>query len=68
MALCHDVAEAIVGDITPHCNVSPEEKKRLESTAIATIKQMLGVDTAAGEEVYHHLGLKHRYQYQYACP
>jgi hypothetical protein len=22
MALVHDVAEAIVGDITPHCNVS----------------------------------------------
>lgn len=49
MALCHDVAEAIVGDITPHCGVSPEEKKRLESTAIATIKQMLGSETEAGD-------------------
>lgn len=27
MALVHDVAEAIVGDITPHCNVSMQGER-----------------------------------------
>lgn len=49
MAIVHDVAEALVGDITPHCNVSKEEKQRLEEGAIAQIKQMLGPSTASGE-------------------
>ena len=32
MKICmvHDLAEAIVGDITPHDGVSKEEKRRLE--------------------------------------
>lgn len=30
MALVHDIAECIVGDITPFCGVSKEEKKRRE--------------------------------------
>lgn len=30
MALVHDVGEALVGDITPRCGVSEEEKFRLE--------------------------------------
>ncbi|KAI4489524.1 hypothetical protein M0802_011059 [Mischocyttarus mexicanus] len=30
MTLIHDLAECIVGDITPHCGVSPEEKHRQE--------------------------------------
>lgn len=30
MALVHDIAEAIVGDITPRCGVSNEEKFQLE--------------------------------------
>ena len=49
MALVHDVAEALVGDITPHCKVTDEEKYKLESEAIQRIKQMLGPDTSAGE-------------------
>jgi 5'-deoxynucleotidase YfbR-like HD superfamily hydrolase len=28
--MVHDLAESIVGDITPHCNVSKEEKRQLE--------------------------------------
>lgn len=48
MALVHDVAEAIVGDITPHCQVSDEDKYRLEADAIAHMKQMLGPHTHAG--------------------
>ena len=30
IALVHDLAECIVGDITPYCGVSPEEKDRRE--------------------------------------
>ena len=30
VCMIHDLAEAIVGDITPHCNVSKEEKRQLE--------------------------------------
>lgn len=48
MALVHDVAEAIVGDITPHCSVSDEDKYSMESRAIQQIKSMLGQDTQAG--------------------
>lgn len=39
---------AIVGDITPHCGVSPEEKKRLEADAIQRMVDMVGPSTAAG--------------------
>lgn len=31
MALVHDLAEAIVGDITPRCGVSRERKRQLET-------------------------------------
>lgn len=31
MALIHDLAEAIVGDITPECGTSRDEKSRLEN-------------------------------------
>ena len=30
VCMVHDLAESIVGDITPHCNVSKEEKRQLE--------------------------------------
>ena len=30
MALVHDMAEAIAGDITPHCGVSETDKQSLE--------------------------------------
>lgn len=42
MALVHDLAECIVGDITPHCGVSVEEKHRREDEAMAEICQLLG--------------------------
>lgn len=48
MALVHDIAEAIVGDITPHCNVTDEDKYKLEADAVQQIKQMLGPQTHAG--------------------
>jgi putative hydrolases of HD superfamily len=31
MAMVHDLAEAIVGDITPHCKVSNEDKFKMEN-------------------------------------
>jgi len=34
MALVHDMAEAIVGDITPHCGVSQTDKYTLEKQAL----------------------------------
>ena len=41
MALVHDIAESIVGDITPHCGISKEEKHRLESEAMEQIRSKL---------------------------
>lgn len=49
MALVHDVAESLVGDITPHDGISRETKRKMESEAMAKIKQLLGADTYAGE-------------------
>eukprot|EP01031_Cornospumella_fuschlensis_P044342 gene44342-54225_t len=39
MKICmvHDLAESVVGDITPHCGVSKEEKRRLEEQALRNI-------------------------------
>lgn len=42
MALVHDLAECIVGDITPHCGVSPEDKHRMEDEAMEEICKNLG--------------------------
>ena len=33
VCLVHDLAESIVGDITPHCGVSKEEKRNLEEVS-----------------------------------
>ena len=30
ICLVHDLAESLVGDITPHQNISKEEKRKLE--------------------------------------
>ena len=35
VCLVHDLAEAEVGDITPHAGVSKEEKRRLEEVTLA---------------------------------
>ncbi|XP_045459340.1 5'-deoxynucleotidase HDDC2 [Melitaea cinxia] len=49
IALVHDLAESIVGDITPHCGVSPEEKHRREDEAMKTIAELTGL---AGDRMY----------------
>ncbi|CAG9135213.1 hypothetical protein JYU34_003329 [Plutella xylostella] len=50
IALVHDLAECIVGDLTPHCGVSPEEKHRREDEAMKQIAELTGI---AGDRMYH---------------
>ena len=55
MALVHDMAEALVGDITPACGVTEEEKNRRETEAMQSIKEMLGNNPfgAEAQELWH---------------
>jgi putative hydrolase of HD superfamily len=41
MALVHDLAEATVGDITPHCGVSDDEKHAMELAAMTALTEKL---------------------------
>jgi putative hydrolase of HD superfamily len=41
MAILHDLAESIIGDIAPADNISKDEKKRLEHDAISCISEVL---------------------------
>lgn len=41
MALVHDLAESLVGDITPYCGIEREEKMRREHEAIQKIANLL---------------------------
>lgn len=41
IALVHDLAESIVGDITPLCGVSREEKHRREIEAMQEITNLI---------------------------
>lgn len=41
MCLVHDMAECIVGDLTPHCGVSPEDKHRQEEEAMETLIKLV---------------------------
>ncbi|KAI8365933.1 HD domain-containing protein [Radiomyces spectabilis] len=50
MAIVHDLAEAVVGDITPHAGVSKEDKFNLEKNAMVSFQSMLG-DTAMAREI-----------------
>lgn len=42
LALVHDLAESIVGDITPYCGISREEKLLREFSAMSEISELLG--------------------------
>lgn len=42
MALVHDLAESVVGDITPYDGIPTEEKHRREREALAELSAMLG--------------------------
>lgn len=49
LALIHDLAECIVGDITPHCGIDPDEKHKREDEAMKTLCDLAGVN---GAELY----------------
>lgn len=40
-ALVHDLAESVVGDITPYCGISKEDKKLREQNAMEDIAKLL---------------------------
>lgn len=40
-ALVHDLAESLVGDITPYCGISKEEKKKKELEAMQEIANLI---------------------------
>lgn len=42
LALVHDLAECIVGDITPYCGVDPDEKHRREDEAMLELAKLAG--------------------------
>lgn len=45
LTLVHDLAEAIVGDITPHDNVPEDEKHKKEDEAMKEITSHIGMYT-----------------------
>lgn len=49
LALIHDLAEAIVGDITPYCGIAKEEKRKREHEAIVEISSL--VPKMSGDEI-----------------
>jgi putative hydrolase of HD superfamily len=51
LAIVHDLAESIVGDITPHDRIDPAEKHRREAAAIRELAAMLGDDGGGGGEL-----------------
>jgi putative hydrolase of HD superfamily len=46
MALVHDMAEAVVGDMTPECGITPADKHRIEHEAILEMCKLLPADRA----------------------
>ncbi|EAL44509.1 metal dependent phosphohydrolase, putative [Entamoeba histolytica HM-1:IMSS-B] len=49
VSLCHDMAEALIGDITPNDPVTPEEKHKRELNAITEMSKLL--PNEIGEEI-----------------
>lgn len=49
LSLLHDMAECIVGDLTPYCGVSKEEKHRREDEAMKTLRSLCQTQ---GERMY----------------
>ncbi|ETI55868.1 hypothetical protein, variant 1 [Phytophthora nicotianae CJ01A1] len=49
MAIVHDLAESLVGDITPHDGVAEEDKHRMEKEALDEICNTLGNTPSAAE-------------------
>ena len=53
IAVVHDLAESLVGDLAPHHGVSKEEKARLEQAAMERICGTIG-DAGISEEILGH--------------
>ncbi|ROT71185.1 hypothetical protein C7M84_010517 [Penaeus vannamei] len=51
ISLVHDMAESIVGDLTPHCGVSNEEKHEREVAAMEHFSKLVG--EKAGNEMFN---------------
>lgn len=49
MCIVHDLAESIVGDITPNCGVSDDEKFSREKQAMEMLKDMLNKSNIVGD-------------------
>jgi len=49
LSIIHDIGESIIGDITPHDNVSNENKNQLETAAIEKLAGIVG--TSQGDEI-----------------
>ncbi|GBG61506.1 hypothetical protein CBR_g21849 [Chara braunii] len=49
LAIVHDIAEAIVGDITPACGITKEDKSRMEKEAMDKLCGVLGGGPVAEE-------------------
>jgi putative hydrolases of HD superfamily len=53
MSIVHDMAEAKVGDITPHCGVSKHDKHRMEREAMEEIVSMIRSNgSVMADEIY----------------
>ncbi|KAG0149228.1 hypothetical protein CROQUDRAFT_653782 [Cronartium quercuum f. sp. fusiforme G11] len=53
LAIVHDLAEAEVGDITPHDGISREEKHRREETAMTRFtSELLPAGSVAGKRIW----------------
>jgi len=51
LAIVHDIAEALAGDIAPSDGIPKEEKHRLEVNALTTMCNAIGHDEAVAEEI-----------------
>lgn len=51
MSLVHDMAESVVGDLTPHCGVSDGDKHQREVAAMEKFRSLVG--QKAGPEMYN---------------
>ncbi|KAI9142813.1 HD domain-containing protein [Paraphysoderma sedebokerense] len=52
MAIVHDLAEAVVGDLTPDCGISKEEKFKREKDAMHHFTSSLLSSTPQAQEMY----------------
>lgn len=53
LALVHDIGECIVGDLTPYCGVSPDEKHKREEEAIQHLETLAGEAGPTFTAYYH---------------